>query len=202
MKVLPCGERALLLEVEDLSAVLRLYASLQEADLPGVTDLVPAACTVLVNTDGRVSLDHLRRCLAALPPARHVDRDTRTVEVPVTYDGPDLAVAAAAVGMSPEALVRMHIDSSWKVAFTGFLPGFAYLVSASGTVPVPRRHEPRTRVPRGSVALGGEFTGIYPKESPGGWQVIGRTALAMLELEREPPALLVPGLQVRFLEVP
>lgn len=202
MKVLPCGERALLVEVEDLSAVLRLYASLQEADLPGVTDLVPAACTVLVTTDGRVSLDHLRRCLAALPPARPVDRDTRTVEVPVTYDGPDLVVAAAAVGMSPEALVRRHIGSSWKVAFTGFLPGFAYLVSASGMEPVPRRHEPRTRVPRGSVAMGGFFTGIYPNESPGGWQVIGRTALAMFELDREPPALLVPGQQVRFLEVP
>lgn len=202
MKVLPCGDRALLLEVENLQAVLGLYASLQHAALPGVTDLVPAACTVLVTTDGRVSLDHLRRRVAELPPALHVDRPTRTVEIPVTYDGPDLDAAAAAIRMSPEALVRMHTDSLWKVAFTGFLPGFAYLVSKAGTTPVPRRREPRTRVPRGSVALGGEFTGVYPRDSPGGWQVIGRTGILMFELEREPPALLVPGLQVRFVEVP
>jgi KipI family sensor histidine kinase inhibitor len=201
VKVLPCGDRGLLLEVDDLEAVLDLYASLQDAELPGVTDLVPAACTVLVTTDGRVSLDEVRRRVVALPTARRVGRPRRTVQVPVSYGGPDLGVAAEAVGMSPEALVRMHTSSPWTVAFTGFLPGFAYLVSPSATTPVPRRHEPRTRVPRGSVALGGEFTGIYPKESPGGWQLIGRTDLALFELEREPPALLVPGMHVRFREL-
>lgn len=200
MKVLPCGDRGLLLEVEDLDAVLTLYAALQNAALPGVVDLVPAARTVLVKTDGRVDLSHVRAGLHGLPRVRHERPVTRTVDVPVTYDGADLETVAALLGMSAEALAQLHSSQLWTVAFSGFAPGFAYLVSTSGMPDVPRRHEPRPHVDRGSVALGGEFTGIYSKDSPGGWQVIGRTALTMWDLDRDPPALLVPGLQARFVE--
>jgi KipI family sensor histidine kinase inhibitor len=123
------------------------------------------------------------------------------VEIPVTYDGEDLADVAALLAQDPDEVVRRHGAAEWTVAFCGFAPGFGYLVSPSGGWDVPRRRSPRTRVPAGSVALAGEFSGVYPRESPGGWQLIGRTDIAVFDLSRDPAALLRPGNRVRFLDV-
>jgi KipI family sensor histidine kinase inhibitor len=98
-------------------------------------------------------------------------------------------------------VVRRHTTGLWTVAFCGFAPGFGYLTAVAGTWDVPRRENPRTRVPVGSVGLAGEFTGVYPRSSPGGWQLIGRTELEVLDLDRDPPALLSPRRRVRFVEV-
>ncbi|MBT2474073.1 carboxyltransferase domain-containing protein, partial [Microbacterium sp. ISL-103] len=117
---------------------------------------------------------------------------------PVRYDGEDLDEAASLLGVSAAELVNRHLAADWKVAFSGFAPGFGYVVSSDPLFDVPRRSSPRTRVPAGSVALAGQFTGVYPRESPGGWQLIGRTDALMWDIDRDPPALLSPGTTVRF----
>ncbi|NYJ02029.1 allophanate hydrolase subunit 1 [Nocardioides thalensis] len=124
----------------------------------------------------------------------------REVVVPVAYDGADLDVVARLTGLSVEEVVAAHTGTSWRVAFGGFAPGFAYLVGGDPRLQVPRRDTPRTAVPAGSVGLAGEFSGVYPRESPGGWQLIGRTDEVMWDVDREPPALLAPGATVRFVE--
>ena len=121
--------------------------------------------------------------------------------VPVVYDGADLADVAAAAGLSVRDLVAAHLRLTWRVAFVGFTPGFGYLVPDGDWPEVPRRADPRTRVPAGSVAVAGHYSGVYPGASPGGWQLIGRTDLRVWDTGREPPALLVPGTTVRFDEV-
>jgi KipI family sensor histidine kinase inhibitor len=123
------------------------------------------------------------------------------VDIPVTYDGADLEEVAGLARVTPAEIVRRHTAHEWTVAFCGFAPGFGYLVQTSGHWDVPRRTSPRTRVPAGSIALAGEFTGVYPRESPGGWQLIGRTEVTVFDLSREPAALLRPGNQVRFIDV-
>jgi KipI family sensor histidine kinase inhibitor len=120
------------------------------------------------------------------------------VELPVHYDGEDLGELADLLGIGPDELVRRHTASEWTVAFCGFAPGFGYLTQPGGQWDVPRRSTPRTTVPSGSVGLAGEFSGVYPRESPGGWQLIGRTDVAVFDLAREPAALLRPGVRVRF----
>lgn len=114
------------------------------------------------------------------------------------YDGPDLAAVAELTGLTEEEVVAAHTGSSWQVAFGGFAPGFAYLAGGDPRLQVPRRDQPRTTVPAGSVGLAGEFSGVYPRASPGGWQLIGRTDLVLWDLDRDPPALLAAGLRVRF----
>ena len=105
---------------------------------------------------------------------------------------------AQLTGLAPSEVIAAHTGSLWRVAFGGFTPGFAYLVGGDERLQVPRRSEPRTRVPAGSVALAGEFGGVYPRETPGGWQLIGRTDATLWDLEREQPALLIPGMHVQF----
>jgi KipI family sensor histidine kinase inhibitor len=121
-----------------------------------------------------------------------------TVEIPVTYDGPDLAEVARLTGLGEDEIVAAHTGTLWRVAFGGFAPGFAYLVGGDPRLQVPRRDEPRTKVPAGAVGLAGEFSGIYPRESPGGWRLIGRTDVAMWDLDRDAPALLAAGTTVQF----
>ncbi len=116
----------------------------------------------------------------------------------VVYDGPDLADTAALLGVSPEALVAQHAAARWSVAFTGFAPGFGYLTSADWPYDVPRLEVPRTRVPEGSVGLAAGFTGAYPRETPGGWQLIGTTRAQLFDPDAASPALLSPGGRVRF----
>ena len=118
--------------------------------------------------------------------------------IDVVYDGSDLTEVAELLRMDVDEVVEAHTGTPWRVGFGGFAPGFAYLVSGDPRLAVPRRREPRTRVPAGSVALAGEFSGIYPRDSPGGWQLIGRTDAPLWDLDRTRPALLTPGMRVRF----
>ncbi len=201
MRILPSGTRGLLLELDTLDDVLRHYAALQEADLP-VLDLVPAGRTILVVGDRDTDLRALSDRLRQVAPAEHGHRSTASVQIPVRYDGTDLAEAARLLGCSPEELVTRHQEEEWTVAFCGFSPGFGYLAGTRFTWDTPRRSSPRTRVPAGSLALAGEFTGVYPRESPGGWQLVGHALVDVFDLDRDPPALLVPGTAVRFVERP
>lgn len=201
MRVLPSGSTALLVELDDLDAVLGLYAALAEQPPDGVIDMVPAARTVLLVTDpARTSLAAVAEVVRRTTPRRDARAGGEVVEVPVHYDGEDLDDLARQLDLTPEELVRRHTGEEWTVAFGGFAPGFGYLTQPGGRWDVPRRSTPRTRVPPGSVALAGEFSGVYPRESPGGWQLIGRTDVAVFDLDREPPALLRPGVRVRFVE--
>ena len=201
MRLLPSGTTALLVELDDLDEVLGLYAALVENMPPGVIDVVPAARTVLVVTDpSESSLSSVADAVRRTTP--HYDqRDTgELVEIPVTYNGGDVEEAAQLLGCDVAELVRRHTADEWTVAFCGFTPGFGYLTSKAWQVDVPRRSSPRKKVPPGSVALAADFSGVYPRESPGGWQLIGRTDLAVFDLSRERPALLRPGVRVRFID--
>lgn len=199
MKLLPSGTTALLVELDDLDEVLGLFAAL-ESDLPtGVVDVVPAARTLLVVTDPRLaSLSSVADAVQRATPREDRLGASELVEVPVTYDGEDLEEAARLLDCDTGDLVQRHTAEEWTVAFCGFMPGFGYLVSKQWQVQVPRRSSPRKKVPPGSVALAGEFSGVYPRESPGGWQLIGRSSLAMFDPARDPAALLRPGTRVRF----
>ncbi|WP_405216846.1 carboxyltransferase domain-containing protein [Agrococcus sp. Ld7] len=198
-RVLTAADTALLLEAADLQASMRLLPALVAADLPGVTELVPGARTILVRFDAhRTTAAALRERLLAIAPGSAPSSDADPLVIPIRYDGADLEEVARLLGASPEQLVTRHLAASWTVAFMGFAPGFGYLVSDDPRFDVPRRASPRTRILAGSVGLAGRCSGIYPQASPGGWQLIGRTDLAMWDLDRDPPALLRPGTAVRF----
>ena len=202
MRLLPSGSTALLVELDALDDVLALYAALADAPPAGVVDVVPAARTVLLVTDpARTTLAAVAEAVRTTTPRPGALPAGDTVELPVHYDGADLADAADLLGTTAGQLVQRHTGAPWTVAFCGFAPGFGYLVQAGGQWDVPRRATPRTRVPPGSVALAGEFSGVYPRSSPGGWQLIGRTDAVLWDPDREPAALLAPGTVVRFREV-
>jgi KipI family sensor histidine kinase inhibitor len=202
MRVLPSGTTALLVELETLDDVLALYAALVNEPPAGVLDVVPAARTVLLVSDPALtSLSAVADAVKRTTPRRDRREVGQLVELPVSYDGADLPEVGRLLGLDPADVVRRHVGAEWKVAFCGFAPGFGYLTQASGQWDVPRRTSPRTRVPSGSVALAGEFSSVYPRESPGGWQLIGRTEVAVFDLSRDPAALLRPGNRVRFLDV-
>jgi len=200
MRILTASDRALLVEAADLDEAMRL--NLAWEGVPGIVERIPGARTVLVRFDPlRVSAGDLSLALAATEVDTAHLPGTGEVTVPVRYDGEDLDEAASLVGVSAEELVNRHLAADWRVAFSGFAPGFGYVVSSDPLFDVPRRSSPRTRVPAGSVALAGQFTGVYPRESPGGWQLIGRTDAVMWDIDRDPPALLSPGTTVRFTPV-
>ncbi|SFO70435.1 sensor histidine kinase inhibitor, KipI family [Geodermatophilus dictyosporus] len=196
MRVLPSGSSALLVELDDLDAVLGFTAALLDRAVPGVADVVPAARTVLVVADG--DLADVRAALERLPwrPGRRGSGER--VELPVHYDGADLAAVAGLLGTDADGVVAAHTSREWTVAFCGFAPGFGYCTPDAEPWDVPRLASPRTRVPAGAVGLAGGFTGVYPRESPGGWQLLGRTDVAVFDLSRDPAALLRPGVRVRF----
>lgn len=197
MRILTASDRALLVEAADLDEAMRL--NLAWDGMRGVVERIPGARTVLVRFDPLVvSAADLAHALAStVIDTAHLPT-TGEVTVPVRYDGEDLDEAASLLGVSAAELVNRHLAADWKVAFSGFAPGFGYVVSSDPLFDVPRRSSPRTRVPAGSVALAGQFTGVYPRESPGGWQLIGRTDALMWDIDRDPPALLSPGTTVRF----
>ncbi len=202
MRLLPCGDAAVLVELAALDEVLALHAALVAEPLAGVVDLVPAARTLLVRIDpAGTTVRAVRQALVQVQPRPRGRRASALLEVPASYDGPDLAEVAELTGLREREVVAAHTGQTWTVAFAGFAPGFGYLVGDDHRLHVPRRAHPRTRVPAGAVGLAGEFTGVYPRESPGGWQLLGRTDLAMWDLRREPPALLEPGVRVRFVEL-
>ncbi|MEV7601959.1 5-oxoprolinase subunit PxpB [Kitasatospora sp. NPDC089797] len=194
------GERALLVELPGTAEVTALYGWLRERQAAGelgeVGEVVPAARTVLL--DGVADVGAVAAVLRSARPAAAATASGPLLEVPTVYDGADLAEVAALWGVSPEAAVRIHTGPEYVVAFCGFAPGFGYLTGLPARYEVPRRATPRPAVPAGSVALAGRYTGAYPTPSPGGWQLIGRTALPLWDAAREPAALLVPGLRVRF----
>ena len=197
-RVLPYGDRALLVEVADLAAVAAVRAALERSPLPGQRELVPAARTVLVRLDrppAETDAGLLRRLAAA--PATPVRRVT-PVELPVVFDGPDLPEVAELTGRAVPALVAALVAVEYTVAFSGFAPGFGYLTGLPEELHVPRRATPRTRVPAGSVGLAGPFAGAYPRSSPGGWQLVGHTDAVLFDVDRAEPALLRPGARVRF----
>ncbi|MEU7813613.1 allophanate hydrolase subunit 1 [Pseudonocardia sp. NPDC049154] len=202
MRVLPYGDAALLLEADgEIAQVVALADACREAELRGVLDVVPAARTVLLVAEPGADLGRLRADVDALEvrPAE-AGAPAGTVEIPVIYDGPDLDDVARLTGLDRAEIVAAHTGTPWRVAFGGFAPGFAYLSGGDPRLQVSRREEARTKVPAGSVGLAGEFSGVYPRSSPGGWQLIGRTDAQLWDLDRDPPALLQPGAEVRFVE--
>jgi KipI family sensor histidine kinase inhibitor len=203
MKVLPYGDRALLVELADGEEALALATALRADPPAALGDLVPAARTVLLVAAAGAPVAELRTALGRteLASGATAEGEVEVVEIPVVYDGEDLEDVARLTGLDPDGVVAAHTGQTWRVAFGGFAPGFGYLVGEDDRLHVPRRAESRTRVPRGAVALAGEYAGVYPRESPGGWQLIGRTDTAVFDLDREPAALLRPGVRVRFTDV-
>jgi KipI family sensor histidine kinase inhibitor len=208
-RLLRCGEHAILVEVNGLEQVLALAEAVRSAvsaSAPGFTDVVdvvPAATTVLVHLGDGGELAPFRRALGVLAetvedaPIHH-STSGETIDIVVEYDGPDLDEVAKLTGLSRDQVVAAHSGSAWRVAFVGFAPGFAYLTGGDDRLHVPRRRQPRTSVPAGAVGLAGEFSAVYPRPSPGGWQLIGHTEATMWDVDRDPPALLQPGSTVRF----
>ncbi|WP_059015307.1 allophanate hydrolase subunit 1 [Mycobacterium sp. M26] len=194
------GDQALLLECESADEVLALTSALHRDPIPGVLDVVPGARTVLVKLAGSHVQATVRQRLTALAGEYSADATGHRTEVviDVVYDGADLPDVARHTGLDVAAVVEAHTATAWRVGFGGFAPGFAYLIDGDPRLRVPRRSDPRTRVPAGSVGLAGEFSGIYPRQSPGGWQLIGRTDAVLWDIDRPAPALLLPGMWVRF----
>lgn len=209
MRLLPCGDLAVLLEVDEVapgpaSRQVAALARALAADPPGgLDDLVPGARTLLVRVRTPADLVGVTERLATWRPDE--DEPARCgdpVVVPVVYDGADLDEVAQRLDLTAAEVVAAHTGADWRVAFTGFAPGFGYLLADGDPLAVPRRDTPRARVPAGAVGLAGPFSGVYPSASPGGWQLLGRTDLALFDPARRPPALLVPGARVRFEAVP
>jgi len=199
--VLDYGDQALLLQFDSTTDVLAWAAALREAALPGVLDIVPASHTVLLKLDGPRHQSAIRRRLRTLqvaPDMVATARPEQPMTIDVVYDGADLAEVADRTGLTTAQVINAHTATPWQVGFGGFAPGFAYLVGGDPRLAVPRRSEPRSSVPAGAVGLAGEFTGIYPRRSPGGWQLIGHTDVVMWDIERPNPALLTPGMWVQF----
>ena len=202
LRFLPVTHNALLVELADLDQTLALLASLQRHPPHGVEELVPAARTILVEYRASATrAETLVQDIAARSLTQGAERSDTLIEIPVHYNGEDLAEVAQILGITADEVVQRHTGSEYTVAFTGFAPGFAYLSGGHPSLNVPRRSTPRTRLPAGSVGLAGTFSGVYPQASPGGWQIIGTTPVAMWDITRAQPALLQPGYRVRFVDI-
>jgi KipI family sensor histidine kinase inhibitor len=225
-RLLTCGEHAVLIELDGLEEVMaldhaaRAAVAAEDAAFADVIDIIPAARTLLLMVREGARVDPVRRALPtlALPPtalrAEPPDgraaaagdsawpaADRLAVEIPVQYDGPDLDEVCRLTGLTRDEVVNAHTHTPGRVAFTGFSPGFAYLCGGDSRLQVPRRSEPRTSVPAGSVGLAGEFSAVYPRSTPGGWQLLGHTDAVLWDVDRQPPALLQPGSTVRFTDI-
>ena len=207
----PAGDRAMLVAIDDHDKLTGLVDRLRTHLPNGVQDVLPAAETVLVTFDGTATRDAIERDLRAMYDDAHAvslddvgphgSSDTAdTITIVVRYDGDDLADVAAHLKISPEDVVREHTSRTWRCAFIGFAPGFGYLESPGTSLILPRRDVSRTSVPAGSVALAGGYTAVYPRQSPGGWQLIGTTDAELWDMTRAEPALLRPGARVRFVD--
>lgn len=205
MRFLPASDKALLLELDDLAQTMVLYRHMSAQQLPGVSELVPAARTLLVHYEPHVistaSLVALLRTQAAESELQQGAQQSlgRLVEIPVHYNGEDLPDVAELLGITVAQVIERHTAQPYDAAFAGFAPGFVYL-SGGANFQVPRRQSPRTKVPAGSVALGGNFSAVYPSASPGGWQLLGTTEVPMWDLQRAEPALVQPGFRVQFVD--
>lgn len=218
MRETPAGHDALLLDFADdeipwrraLHAGWVLRAAATDGRLPDVVDVIPTAQAVLVQsrTGGGVDRLGIRRILRAeRDSSSDVDaHDPEPVDIPVVYDGDDLDAVADRLGTDGAGVVAAHTGILWRVQFMGFAPGFGYLVPddppddavVQKLCAVPRRAESRTTVPVGAVAAAAGHSAVYPRSSPGGWNLLGRTDATLWDLDRDPPALLEPGRRVRF----
>jgi len=200
MNVRPVGARALLVEVDGLAEMRSLYDELLrrrgEGRLPTVTDIVPGERTILL--DGIAEPAALVRDVSTWTVPASEAPTAPLVVVPTIYDGADLADVAERWGVSLDEAVVMHSSVEFEVAFCGFMPGFGYLSGLPAPLHVPRLDTPRPSVPAGSVALAGPYCGVYPRASPGGWRLIGRTEAVLWDAARPDPARFVPGGRVRF----
>jgi KipI family sensor histidine kinase inhibitor len=204
VRFLSAGDRAVVVEFGDRvdrklnNDVLRLDTSLRSRALPGVVETVPTFRSLMVHYDPLVtSRAELERAIAGRLD-RHTDpRGAATLwRVPVCYEAefaPDLAEVARLTGMAPNDVAALHGAQSYHVYMLGFLPGFPYLGDLPPQLALPRRADPRVRVPAGSVSIATNLTAIYPYESPGGWHLIGTTPIRLFDLTRPRPALLGPG---------
>ncbi|MFW6598710.1 5-oxoprolinase subunit B family protein [Propionibacteriaceae bacterium Y2011] len=193
----PYGDRALLLDCRDPEEALALHTEL--AGQPWVAEAIPGARTLLVRLHEPPTPEQRAR-LAGAPATPEAPEPGRLVEVEVIYDGPDLHLVADTLRLSPAAVVAQHTGTEWQVAFCGFVPGFAYLHDPRGRHPrVPRRTESRTVVPAGSVAIAAQWSGIYPRQAAGAWNVIGRSATPIWTPALDQPTVLGPGDRVRFI---
>ncbi len=197
-----CGETGWLLELIDNAAVHRWAAAVRVAGLPGVVEVVPGLTTLLVTMDPtHTTPANLRASLADLKPGADEVGGGAHHLIEVCYDGQDIDEVARLAGLTVEEIVAAHTGTPWRVAFCGFAPGFSYLVGGDPRLRVPRRNEARVRVPAGAVAIASEFSSVYPRPSPGGWQLIGHTDATLWDVESEPPAVLLPGETVEFRDV-
>lgn len=194
----PVGDRAVLVELDSLAEVLSLQSQLHERPLDGQLDVLAAAETVLVTAVSPAAARGFAARLRRMDVGTVTDADATLVIIDTVYDGEDLSSVAELTGLGADGVITAHSEQTWTAAFGGFAPGFAYLAGGDPRLEVPRRAEPRTRVPAGAVGLAGRFSGIYPRSSPGGWRIIGHTEAILWDLDRDPPALLRPGTRVRF----
>lgn len=192
------GTRAFLIECPSLADVVALHAQLTAAPLPDQVEAVAAAETVTLSFTHRAAAVAGARAVQALVIADRAGQSGRTVDIDVVYDGEDLVEVGQLTGLGADGVVRVHTQTLWTGAFGGFAPGFTYLVAEDDPLQVPRRSTPRTSVPAGSVAIAGHFSAVYPRSSPGGWQLLGHTDATMWDLERPSPALVRPGDRVRY----
>lgn len=219
MQITPLGDGALMLVLGDTidesthREVQAAWRALSAAPLPGVSEVAPAYTTVTVFYDAPAVVaagapeDEIVEWLSARlkerlkTPPKGAKARPRSVEIPVCYGGehgPDLGRVAAQARIFPEEVVKRHSAARYLVHLIGFAPGFPYLGGLPAELATPRHAKPRMAVPAGSVAIGGEQTGIYPHVTPGGWNLIGRTPLRLFRPDEDPPALLRPGDEVRF----
>jgi KipI family sensor histidine kinase inhibitor len=189
------GDAALLVEAGEHA--VPLAAAARAARLPGVIDVITGAVTVLLVTEPGRDLAALEREVAALGLPDHAPA-AGEVEIPVVYDGPDLAEVARLAGLTEAEVVERHAAGGYTVGWLGFSPGFGYLTGLDPALHVPRLSTPRTRVPAGSVAIAGPLAAVYPSTSPGGWRILGRTSIRLWDTSNDPPAVFAPGVRVTF----
>ncbi|GAA1984854.1 allophanate hydrolase subunit 1 [Amycolatopsis minnesotensis] len=190
----------MLAECASLTEAMAVRATIAEAGLPGVTEIVPGARSVLVVAE-RSALDPVRRLVEAADLQHPPEGSPREIVLDVRYDGEDLDLVARTAGIGADDVIRLHTGAEYTVAFTGFAPGFGYLTGLPEPLRQPRLETPRTRVPPGSLGVAGEFTGVYPRSSPGGWRLIGNVGTTLFDPKATRPALLAPGDKVRFRSV-
>lgn len=188
-------------ELDTVEQAAALATELRGRDVPGVIEVVPGARTVLVVAQRPEQLVPVDQIVAGLGDGDVPTPDGELVEVPTLYDGVDLEDVAELTGLSVSAVIDMHSTVEYRAAFSGFTPGFTYLTGLATTLWLPRRPSPRPRVDAGSVAIGADFTGVYPTSSPGGWHLLGHTTIEMWNPSRARPAFIVPGDRVRFVAV-
>ncbi len=195
------GSHGLLLRTDTYAPAV-LGAAIRDLALDGVSDVVPAEATLLVRCEHAAAQQEVQHRLEELVESydENPSRVARKpVEIPVRYDGEDLAFVAEACSLSEEEVIQRHLGTTYVAAFCGFAPGFAYLSGLDSSLQLPRRNSPRTRVPAGAVAIAATYSAVYPQESPGGWHLIGSTSRELWDVARQPPALIEPGRQVRFI---